>query len=94
MTYGHTPTRYGVRKGVSPVRKRVATVRNYETPVRNYGLGVIKTIRALTGKGLVERKEMLEHLPHTLAEHISKEEARQWAQQLTACGAQVERKEL
>ena len=34
MPYGQGPTRYGVRKGVSPVRKRVATVRNDAIEVR------------------------------------------------------------
>ena len=53
-------------------------------------LEVIKTLRALTGKGLAECKAMLEALPRTLIEGVSKVDAREWQQQLTRSGALVE----
>ena len=54
---------------------------------------VIKTIRALTGKGLAACKEIVEALPHTLAEGIPKEAASQWVKQLNSSGALAELKQ-
>ena len=51
---------------------------------------VIKEVRALTGLGLKEAKELVDGAPKSLKEGISKEEAEEAKKQLEACGATVE----
>ena len=53
-------------------------------------LGVIKVIRAATGLGLKEAKEIADNCPKTLKEAISKEDAKKLAEELKAAGATVE----
>lgn len=51
---------------------------------------VLKEVRAITGLGLKEAKELVETLPKPLKEGVSKEEAEKIKEQLTAAGATVE----
>jgi large subunit ribosomal protein L7/L12 len=51
---------------------------------------VIKEVRAITGLGLKEAKDLVEAGNKTLKENISKEEAAKIKQQLEAAGAVVE----
>ena len=51
---------------------------------------VIKAVRALTGLGLKEAKDMVESAPVTLKEGVSKEEAEGAKKQLEEAGASVE----
>ncbi len=53
-------------------------------------LNVIKVIRAATGLGLKEAKEIADNAPKTLKEAISKEDAEKLAEDLKAAGATVE----
>ena len=53
-------------------------------------LNVIKVIRAATGLGLKEAKEIADNCPKTLTEAISKEDAEKLAEDLKAAGATVE----
>ena len=53
-------------------------------------IGVIKVVRALTGLGLKEAKEIVDNAPKTLKEAISKEEAEKIAADLKEAGAEVE----
>ena len=53
-------------------------------------LNVIKVIRAATGLGLKEAKEIADNCPKTLKEAISKEDAEKLAEDLKAAGATVE----
>ena len=53
-------------------------------------LNVIKVIRAATGLGLKEAKEIADNCPKTLKEGISKEDAEKLAEDLKAAGATVE----
>ena len=55
-------------------------------------LNVIKVIRAATGLGLKEAKEIADNCPKTLKEAISKEDAEKLAEDLKAAGATVELK--
>jgi len=55
-------------------------------------VSVIKAVRALTGLGLKEAKEMVEGVPSTVKEQIAKDEAEQVKKQLEDAGAQVELK--
>ena len=53
---------------------------------------VIKVVRAITGLGLKEAKEMVESAPSTVKEAISKEESEDIKKQLEDVGASVELK--
>ena len=53
-------------------------------------LNVIKVIRAATGLGLKEAKEIADNCPKTLKEAISKEDAEKLANELKEAGATAE----
>ena len=53
-------------------------------------INVIKEVRAITGLGLKEAKDMVEGAPKTLKEGAKKEEAEAMKTQLEAAGAKVE----
>ena len=53
-------------------------------------LNVIKVVRAATGLGLKEAKELVDNAPKTLKEAISKEDAEKLAAELKEAGAEVE----
>lgn len=53
-------------------------------------IGVIKAIRAITGLGLKESKEMAEGTPSTVKEGVPAEEAEELKKQLEEAGATVE----
>ena len=52
--------------------------------------GANKIVRALTGLGLKEAKEMVDGAPKTLKEAVSKDEAEKIAAELKEAGAEVE----
>lgn len=59
----------------------------------NFGankIAVIKVIRAITGLGLKEAKDMVEAVPATVKEAVSKDEAANIKKQLEEAGASVE----
>ncbi len=51
---------------------------------------VIKEVRAVTGLGLKEAKELVESAPKAVKEGVSKEEAEKIKEQIEAVGAKVE----
>ena len=53
-------------------------------------IAVIKEIRAITGLGLKDAKDMVEGAPKTVKEGASKEDADKIAEQLKKAGAEVE----
>ena len=53
-------------------------------------IAVIKVVRALTGLGLKEAKEIVDNVPKTLKEAIAKEDAEKIAEELKAAGATCE----
>jgi len=55
-------------------------------------VGVIKAVRAITGLGLKEAKDMVEGAPSTVKEAVSKDEAESIKKQLEEAGAKVELK--
>ncbi|HED15555.1 MAG TPA: 50S ribosomal protein L7/L12 [Gammaproteobacteria bacterium] len=55
-------------------------------------VGVIKVVRAITGLGLKEAKELVESAPGTIKEGLSKDEAADVQKQLEEAGASVELK--
>lgn len=55
-------------------------------------INVIKAVRAITGLGLKEAKELVESAPSAVKEGVSKEEAEEVKKQLEEAGASVELK--
>jgi len=55
-------------------------------------VGVIKAVRAITGLGLKEAKDMVESAPTAVKEGASKDEAEELKKQLEEAGATVELK--
>ena len=53
-------------------------------------LNVIKVVRAATGLGLKEAKEIVDNAPKTLKEAISKEDAEKMVAELKEAGAEAE----
>ena len=53
-------------------------------------VGVIKVVRAITGLGLKEAKDMVDGAPKTVKEGVSKAEADDIVKQLEEAGAKVE----
>ena len=53
---------------------------------------VIKAVRAITGLGLKEAKDLVDGAPNTLKEGVKKEEAEEMLKQLTEAGATAELK--
>lgn len=53
-------------------------------------VGVIKTVRAITGLGLKEAKDLVEGAPSTVKEGLSKADADKFKKELEEAGAQVE----
>ena len=55
-------------------------------------VNVIKAVRAITGLGLKEAKDMVEGVPSTIKDGVGKDEAEGVKKQLEEAGAQVELK--
>ena len=55
-------------------------------------INVIKEVRAITGLGLKEAKDLVEAVPKAVKESVTKEEAAKFKAQLEAAGAKVELK--
>ncbi len=53
-------------------------------------INVIKEVRAITGLGLKEAKDLVEGAPKTVKEGVSKDEAAEIKKKLEAAGAKVE----
>lgn len=53
-------------------------------------VGVIKAVRAITGLGLKEAKDLVEGAPSTVKEGVSKDEAADLKKQLEEAGASIE----
>ena len=60
------------------------------TEVGSNKIAVIKVVRAATGLGLKEAKEIVDNAPKTLKEGISKEDAEKLAEELKGAGAVAE----
>jgi large subunit ribosomal protein L7/L12 len=55
-------------------------------------INVIKEVRAITGLGLKEAKDLVEGAPKVVKDGLSKEDAEKFKKQLEAAGAKVELK--
>ena len=73
----------------------VAEKDEFDVVLANFGdkkVGVIKAVRAITGLGLKEAKDMVESAPTAVKEGASKDEAEELKKQLEEAGATVELK--
>ena len=67
----------------------------FDLILKSYGdnkIAVIKVVRAITGLGLKDAKDMVEKAPSTIKEAISKKEVEEMTKQLEDSGAVVEPK--
>lgn len=67
----------------------------FNVVMTNFGankVSVIKAVRAITGLGLKEAKDMVEAAPATIKEGVEKAEAEDVVKQLTEAGAEAELK--
>ena len=67
----------------------------FEVVLASFGekkINVIKEVRAITGLGLKEAKDLVEAVPKAVKESVSKEEAEKLKAQLEGAGATVELK--
>ena len=67
----------------------------FDVILKSFGgnkIAVIKEVRAVTGLGLKEAKEMVESAPQAIKEGISKDEAEELKGKLEGAGAEVELK--
>lgn len=65
----------------------------FDVVMKGFGankIAVIKVIRAITNLGLKEAKDMVEGVPATVKEAVSKEDADSMKKQLEEAGAEVE----
>ncbi len=65
----------------------------FDVILKSFGsnkVGVIKVVRAVTGLGLKEAKDLVEGAPSTVKEGVSKDEAEEIKKQLEEAGASVE----
>ena len=90
---------FGVSAAAAAVAAPAAAVEEVEEKtefdviLKNAGaskLGVIKVVRAATGLGLKDAKDLVDNCPKTLKEAISKEDAEKLVEELKAAGAEAE----
>jgi large subunit ribosomal protein L7/L12 len=65
----------------------------FDVMLANFGekkVGVIKAVRAITGLGLKEAKDLVEAAPSAVKEGVSKDESEEIKKQLEEAGATVE----
>ena len=81
--------------GAAPAAEAAEEKDNFDIVLAASGdqkINVIKEVRAITGLGLKEAKDMVEGAPKTLKEGVKKEEAEEMKTKLEAAGAKVELK--
>jgi len=79
----------GGAAGAAPAEEKT----EFDVILANAGdkkINVIKEVRAITGLGLKEAKDLVEGAPKPIKEGVSKEEAEKIKEVLTAAGATVE----
>lgn len=65
----------------------------FDVVMKSFGankVGVIKVVREITGLGLKEAKDLVEGVPSTVKEGVSKDESEDIKKKLTESGAEVE----
>lgn len=93
--YGIEPAAAAVAVAAGPAAGAVAAEEKTEFDVvlasaGDQKVGVIKVVRAVTGLGLKEAKDLVDGAPKTIKEGVSKAEAEDIQKQLEEAGAKVE----
>ena len=91
--FGVSAAPVAVAGAAAPAAAAVEEKTEFDVVLTSFGankLGVIKAVREVTGLGLKEAKELVESVPKTLKEAVSKEDAEKIKADLTAAGATVE----
>jgi large subunit ribosomal protein L7/L12 len=81
--------------GAAPAAAPVEEQTEFNVVLTEFGaqkINVIKEVRAITGLGLKEAKDLVEAVPKAVKEGVTKEEAAKLKAQLEAAGAKVELK--
>jgi large subunit ribosomal protein L7/L12 len=98
-TYGIEPAAAAVAMAAGPIGGDGASAAEEKTEfdvvLSSAGgnkIAVIKEVRAITGLGLKEAKDLVDGAPNTVKEGASKDEAEKLKAQLEGAGAQVELK--
>ena len=86
---------FGVSAAAAPVAavEEVEEKTEFDVILKSAGaskLGVIKVVRAATGLGLKDAKDLVDNAPKTLKEGISKEDAEKLVAELKEAGAEAE----
>ena len=79
--------------GVSAAAAEVEEKTEFDVILKSAGaskLNVIKVVRAATGLGLKDAKDLVDNCPKTLKEAISKEDAEKLVAELKEAGAEAE----
>ena len=79
--------------GAAPAAAAAEEKTEFDVILASFGdnkVGVIKEVRAITGLGLKEAKDLVEAAPKAVKEAVSKEDADKIKAQLEAAGAKVE----
>ncbi len=85
------PMAGGAEAGAEPAEEKT----EFDVVLQSFGsnkVPVIKVVRAITGLGLKEAKDMVEGAPSVVKEGVSKDEAEEIKKQLEEAGATVELK--
>lgn len=80
----------GAAAAAAPVEEEKTEFNVVMTSFGENKVGVIKTVRALTGLGLKEAKDLVEGVPATVKEAVPKDEAENVKNKLVEAGATVE----
>jgi large subunit ribosomal protein L7/L12 len=78
--------------GPGPAAEAVAEKTEFDVVLEGFGdkkIGVIKVVRAATGLGLKEAKDLVEAVPSKIKEGLSKEDAGKLKKELEEAGATV-----
>jgi len=83
----------GVMAGPAAAAEEVEEQTEFDVILKSYGakkINVIKVVRAVTGLGLKEAKNLVESAPAPVKEALPKDEADELKQKLEEAGAEVE----
>ena len=92
-TFGVSAAAAAVAAPAAAAAEAVEEKTEFDVILRNAGaskLGVIKVVRAATGLGLKDAKDLVDNCPKTLKEAISKEDAEKMVAELKEAGAEAE----
>ena len=92
-TFGVSAAAAAVAAGPAAGAAEVEEKTEFDVILKNAGaskLNVIKVVRAATGLGLKEAKDLVDNAPSTLAEAITKEAAEELKKKFEEAGAEIE----